>query len=366
MQDANYNIVAIFDNAGTVVERYAYDPFGQVTVLDAGWNVLAASVFAWFYLHQGGRFDPTSGLYHFRHRDYSPTLGRWTSLDPIRYAAGDVNLYRFVFNAPTLFTDPSGLDGQPHWFWDYASFGLYPAYRYFRAWWRGRELDARLDEVQRQNHDPVAAVMQSGGGTWSIRNTYGLADPAFERNWQEGMGHAAVLANVGVTWAASGPMWVTPSGQTFVWTNGRWWNSTANRAATAQEAAAANRAVAAARAPGSGGAPTALNPLSREARDRLRAAARDIWLARTGRRAIWDGLEVHHRIPLEWSHLFPNSDPNRISNLIGMTPANHTQVSNAWNTWRQSLNGRTPTQAEVLQQAIRIDEQFGHLMRFLP
>jgi RHS repeat-associated protein len=107
-QDANYNVSAIFDNSGTVVERYVYDPFGQATILDASWNVLAASAFAWVYLHQGGRFDTTSGLYHFRHRDYSPTLGRWTSLDPLRYHAGDVNLYRVVFNAPTNFTDPSG------------------------------------------------------------------------------------------------------------------------------------------------------------------------------------------------------------------------------------------------------------------
>jgi RHS repeat-associated protein len=107
-QDANYNITALFDNSGTVVERYVYDPFGQVTVLDAGWNVLATSAFGWVYLHQGDRLDSVSGLYHFRHRDYSPTLGRWTRLDPIRYAAGDVNLYRVVFNAPTVYTDPSG------------------------------------------------------------------------------------------------------------------------------------------------------------------------------------------------------------------------------------------------------------------
>ncbi len=99
-----------FDNAGNVVERYAYDPFGQATALDAGWNTLAASAVGWLYLHQGGRFDTTSELYHFRFRDYSPTQGRWTSLDPIRYAAGDVNLYRVVFNAPTIYTDPSGLD----------------------------------------------------------------------------------------------------------------------------------------------------------------------------------------------------------------------------------------------------------------
>jgi RHS repeat-associated protein len=114
VQDANYNVTALFDNPGNVVERYVYDPFGQVTVLDAGWNVLAASAFAWVYLHQGGRFDATSGLYHFRHRDYSPTLGRWVNLDPIRYEAGDVNLYRALGNSVTNRLDPSGLDD---WYW---------------------------------------------------------------------------------------------------------------------------------------------------------------------------------------------------------------------------------------------------------
>ena len=101
----------IFDNVGNVVERYIYDPFGSVTVLDADWNVQAGGrAYNWSYLHQGGRFDVTSGLYHFRFRDYSPSLGRWTSMDPIRYEAGDVNLYRFVFNAPINLVDPTGLD----------------------------------------------------------------------------------------------------------------------------------------------------------------------------------------------------------------------------------------------------------------
>jgi RHS repeat-associated protein len=68
------------------------------------------SAYDWLYLHQGGRYDVTSGLYHFRFRDYSPTLGRWTSLDPLRYAAGDVNLYRPLGNNPLNSLDPSGLD----------------------------------------------------------------------------------------------------------------------------------------------------------------------------------------------------------------------------------------------------------------
>jgi RHS repeat-associated protein len=111
VQDANFNVTAVVDDSGETVERYIYDPFGQATVLDAEWNVRSGgSAYDWLYLHQGGRYDVTSGLYHFRFRDYSPTLGRWTSLDPLRYAAGDVNLYRSVGNNTLNSLDPSGLD----------------------------------------------------------------------------------------------------------------------------------------------------------------------------------------------------------------------------------------------------------------
>ena len=37
-QDANYNVTVLLDNSGNVVERYIYDPFGSVTVLDADWT----------------------------------------------------------------------------------------------------------------------------------------------------------------------------------------------------------------------------------------------------------------------------------------------------------------------------------------
>jgi hypothetical protein len=43
-------------------------------------------------------------------RDYSPTLGRFTANDPLGFAAGDVNLYRYVGNGPTGRRDPSGLN----------------------------------------------------------------------------------------------------------------------------------------------------------------------------------------------------------------------------------------------------------------
>jgi hypothetical protein len=59
VQDANYNVTVLLDNSGNVVERYIYDPFGSVTVLDADWTERSGSAFVWLYLHQGGRFGNT-------------------------------------------------------------------------------------------------------------------------------------------------------------------------------------------------------------------------------------------------------------------------------------------------------------------
>jgi hypothetical protein len=44
---------------------------------------------------------------------YDPTIGRWTTEDPIAFEGGDANLYRYIGNSPTNFTDPSGLQAKP-------------------------------------------------------------------------------------------------------------------------------------------------------------------------------------------------------------------------------------------------------------
>jgi RHS repeat-associated protein len=125
-QDANWNVTGIVGNSGgwTVLERYVYDPYGKATVLDpVSWTVRHGDVtqygtsnFGWVYLHQGGRytrFDDLSGLYYFRNRDLSPTLGTWMQEDPIGYDAEDSNLYRYLADTPTNLTDPEGLRELP-------------------------------------------------------------------------------------------------------------------------------------------------------------------------------------------------------------------------------------------------------------
>ena len=37
-----------------------------------------------------------------------PQVGRWISEDPIGFAAGDANVYRYVGNIPATYTDPNG------------------------------------------------------------------------------------------------------------------------------------------------------------------------------------------------------------------------------------------------------------------
>lgn len=112
IHDANWNITALVNDLGNVVERYAYDAYGVRTVMDAGWNVLGASAYGFVHGFQGLRFDEVAGLSDARNRWYSPTLGRFVTNDPIGYSAGDVNLYRFVGNSPGVGVDPSGLEGE--------------------------------------------------------------------------------------------------------------------------------------------------------------------------------------------------------------------------------------------------------------
>jgi RHS repeat-associated protein len=105
LHDANFNVTAITQANGTVAERYTYDPFGTATPRDAAWTVTTPA-YGWQYLHQGGRLNAESGLYSFRYREYSPTLGRWVTMDPIGYLSGTENQYYSEANINT--GDPLG------------------------------------------------------------------------------------------------------------------------------------------------------------------------------------------------------------------------------------------------------------------
>jgi RHS repeat-associated protein len=91
---------------------YTYDVYGEPTLRNNVGTVITTSQFGNRFLFQGRDRDPDTGLYNFRHRYYSPTLGRFLQTDPISIAGG-LNLYKFVENNPLKTTDPLGLRGNP-------------------------------------------------------------------------------------------------------------------------------------------------------------------------------------------------------------------------------------------------------------
>ncbi len=102
--------------------------------------------------------------------------------------------------------------------------------------------------------------------------------------------------------------------------------------------------------------------LSTRERGRLRTKARAIWKKVTGEPASFGGMEVHHRIPLEWSHLFPGLNPNRTTNLFGVKSPEHRKITSAWGKFKKSLEGATPTTQQILDQAETIDVKYGNTM----
>jgi RHS repeat-associated protein len=112
INDAGFNVVAlvtVVDSVVTVVERYEYDPFGNITVLSGDYEVEDGSSYNWVYGFQGMRMDTITGDNLSRTREDDPEVGRWASEDPFGLAAGDNDLYRFEGNSPRMYVDPSGL-----------------------------------------------------------------------------------------------------------------------------------------------------------------------------------------------------------------------------------------------------------------
>ncbi len=93
------SVGAIMNNSGTVID---HDPWGNPT--DS--NPSAGDR----YKFTGQEYDSVTSQYNYRARVYDAAIGRFTSQDPKGFAAGDMDLYRYCGNAPTVGTDPTGLD----------------------------------------------------------------------------------------------------------------------------------------------------------------------------------------------------------------------------------------------------------------
>jgi len=130
LTDANFNVTALVgeEDGGswTVWERYMYDPYGVVTVLDGcstgdadnpggendtEWDADPDGVSDYLnpILSCGYYRDLETGLYHVRRRPYHAHLGRFTARDLLEYVDG-MNLLQYGDSNPVRAVDPMGED----------------------------------------------------------------------------------------------------------------------------------------------------------------------------------------------------------------------------------------------------------------
>lgn len=111
------------------------------------------------------------------------------------------------------------------------------------------------------------------------------------------------------------------------------------------------------------GAQKAAQALTDAEKTALRAAARAKFARANGISASEMQAEVHHSDPLEWAHLKPDADPNRLANLWGLRKEAHGIPNREWAAFSKSLEDRLPSQAELMEAKLRIDRLVAPYIR---
>ena len=118
------DVTDVYNNVGTRVAGYAYDAWGNCTVLYNSSGLADVNPFR----YRGYYYDSETGFYYLNSRYYDPEIRRFINSDDLELlpllsqTVGQLNLYAYANGNPIAYTDSSGT-----WIetaWDAISFGM--------------------------------------------------------------------------------------------------------------------------------------------------------------------------------------------------------------------------------------------------
>ena len=397
------------DTQANVISYEEYTPYGSTSYQAVDSTIKAA---AKRYRYTGMERDEESGLNHHGVRYYVSWIGRWSSCEPGGINHG-LNVYGYSHNNPAVLLDINGRDSEywsgandikwdhDHWtymdetgdIWNYVvQYGEKQTTEWENQWEVGEtRFDKKSHTLYEVEHQVAHLVTRTQLGivfegwvktTSEVIQVTGTA-PSEEKGWLSRLGDWGLTA---LSWGF-GPKKLVMAYNAYQFVKDVRENGTLQAVENYAIGKVQNKAVDTALSLGKklvkgasksssphhdkGGKPTGklrtyvTHKLNDAEKTKLRAEARDIAAAAMGKRLPY-GSDVHHRIPLEFAHLQPHLDPNRLDNLIvvidresrvnastGLGQGFHLYLHELW---QKQLKGiKNPTAAEIENIASQID-----------
>lgn len=118
--DVYFDDVTVTHTKSNLIQYNEYYPFGMQTANSWTRESVTGNNFTG---NGGSEMNASTGWYEMMFRNYDPTIGRMTGIDPLATKYASLSPYNYAFNDPVTYSDPSGAEP-----------GMDPVYGYENSW----------------------------------------------------------------------------------------------------------------------------------------------------------------------------------------------------------------------------------------